>query len=257
MNQIKLKEAELADLEAFVKRHRQPELLPTYFYYLERRHGLRPVLFAKEKMIYQSEEDLISKLEAAGQLSRLTQIKIGFEQPSVNSQTKKIFICPFTGKVFGDNTHPNPQDAIYDWVSRCPQNTERVGGLPAKRFYISEDPQVIGSYVQQTKTPMVKEVFSSAVSGKLFYTKEAVTQDLRDHYLKFMSLNDVQNQNRYGIEASFLGFIQEHLTEERLLAFVEALSHHEAFKPYLERWVEEEESEEEAEEASESGETSE
>jgi hypothetical protein len=242
MNQIKLDEAELTDLEAFVKRHRQTELLPTYFYYLERRHGLRPVLFAKEKMIYQSEDALLRHLEAAGQLWRLTQIKIGFEQPAVNEQTTKIFICPFTGKVFGNNTHPNPQDAIYDWVSHCPQNTERVGGLPAKRFYISEDPQVIRSYIQASKTPVVKEVFSSAVSGKLFYSKEAVTQDLRDHFLKAMSLNDVQNQNRFGIEAGFLAFIQEHLTEERLLAFVEALGQHEAFKPYVARWVEEEES---------------
>jgi len=241
MGKITISEAEVADLEAFVKRHRQVELLPTYFHYLERHHSLQPVLFAKEKTIYQSEEALLRHLEEVGQLWRKTEIKIGFEQPAVNDGTKKIFICPFTGKVFGDNTHPNAQDAIYDWVSHCPENTERVGGLPAKRFYISEDPQVIASYIQQSKKPIVKEVFSSAISGKLFYTKEAVSQDVRDHFVKQMSLNDVQNQNRFGIEASFLAFIQEHLTEERLLAFVEALSQHELFKPYVARWVEESE----------------
>jgi hypothetical protein len=240
MVQLTITEAEVSDLEAFLKRHRAADLLPTYFYFLERHHGLRPVLFAKEKMIFQSEEMLLRHLEEKGQLWRKTEIKIGFEQPSVTAQTKKIYICPFTGKVFGDNTHPNPQDAIYDWVSKCPQNTERVGGLPAKRFYVSEDPQVIASYVQQHKNPIVKEVYSSAISGKLFYTRESVIQDVRDHYLKPMSLNEVQNQNRFGIEASFLGFIQEHLTEERLLAFVEALSQHEFFKPYVARWVEDE-----------------
>jgi hypothetical protein len=87
---------------------------------------------------------------------------------------------------------------------------------------------------------VVKEVYSSAISGKLFYTREAVVQDVRDHYLKPMSLIDAQNQNRFAIETSFLSFIQEHLTEERLLAFVEALSQHEFFQPYVARWVEDE-----------------
>ena len=76
-----------------------------------------------------------------------TEIKIGQDTRSVNEQTKKIYICPFSGKVFGDNTHPNPQDAIYDWVSTCAENNERVGGLRVKRFFVSEDPEMI----QQTK----------------------------------------------------------------------------------------------------------
>ena len=51
-----------------------------------------------------------------GKLWRETEIKIQVGQPSVNEDTQKIYICPFTGKVFGDNTHPNPQDAIYEPV---------------------------------------------------------------------------------------------------------------------------------------------
>jgi hypothetical protein len=48
----------------------------------------------------------------------------------------------------------------------------------------------------------------------------------------------VQNQNKFRIEESFLAFIQKHLTEDRIAAFVEALSDYEEFLPYIERWVE-------------------
>ena len=82
-------------------------------------------------------------------MSRQTEIKIQVGKPTVNAQTKKVYICPFTGKVFGDNTHPNPQDAIYDWVSRCPENTERVNGLKVKRCYVSEDPEIIQNYIEK------------------------------------------------------------------------------------------------------------
>ena len=111
----------------FLKRTKKADLITTYLYFLEKKFNIRPVLFAREKTIYQSREDLIERLEKDGKLWRETEIKIQVGQQSVNDQTKKIYICPFTGKVFGDNTHPNPQDAIYDWVSKCPENTERAG----------------------------------------------------------------------------------------------------------------------------------
>jgi hypothetical protein len=49
----------------------------------------------------------------------------------------------------------------------------------------------------------------------------------------------VQNQNRYQIEEHFLAFIQNHLTEDKIAQFVEALGAIPEFKTYLSKWVEE------------------
>ena len=198
------------------------------------------MLFPKEKKIYQSTEDAVKILEKEGKLWHEAEIKIGFSNLSVNDQTTKIYICPFTGKVFGDNTHPNPQDAIYDWVSKCPENTERVGGVRVKRFYISEDPEVIKSYIAKTKPkePIKKVVYSSVLSSKLFISKEAVIEDFKKNYLKRLSLVEVQNQNRFEIEDHFLAFIRKQLVEDKIAAFVEALSEFEEFMPFIEQWIE-------------------
>lgn len=228
-------------LEHFLDENKPAELVNTYLCYIEHKFKLQPVLFPKDKIIYQSAEDAIRKLEQEGKLWHETEIKIGFSNLSVNEQTKKIYICPFTGKVFGDNTHPNPQDAIYDWVSKCPENTERVGGLRVKRFFVSEDPDVIQSYIDKTKSrkqPITKVVFSSVLSGKLFNSKEAVIDDFKRNYLKKLSLVEVQNQNKFQIEEGFLSFIQKQLVEEKITSFVEALADFDEFLPYVERWVE-------------------
>ncbi len=204
------------DLLLFLKELRKPELLTAYLYYLERKFRLNPVVFVRDKIIYQSSEEAIKKLEAQGKVWRETEIKIGYGLPSVNEQTRKIYICPFTGKVFADNTHPNPQDAIYDWVSKCPENKERIGGVPVKRFFVSEDPEVIKNYIKPRKTPISKTVYSSAVTGKLYNSKAAVIQDFKDNYLKTLKLVEVQNQNRFQLEDSFLNVIQDHLQEEKI-----------------------------------------
>ena len=212
----------------------------TYLFYVEKKFNLHPVLFPKDKVIYQSAEDAVKHVEKQQQLWHETEIKIGFSNLSVNDQTKKIYICPFTGKVFGDNTHPNPQDAIYDWVSKCPENTEKVNGLRVKRFFISEDPEVIKSYAAKfkPKESITKVVYSSVLSGKLFNSKESVIKDFKQNYLKSLSLEDVQNQNRYTIEQHFLEFIQQQLVEDKIAAFVEALSEFEEFTPYVTQWLE-------------------
>ncbi len=221
-----------------LKDSRKTDLVQFYLLYLEKKHKLKPVLFPKEKTIYQSLDNLVEKLEDEGKLWRETEIKIQFGQQAVNENTKKIYICPFTGKVFGDNTHPNPQDAIYDWISKCPENTERLGGLPVKRFYVSEDPEVIKGYIKERKAAITKVVFSSALTGKLFNSKKAVVDDFKQHHVKFMSLFEVQNQNRFQIEDTFLEFIQTHLTEENITKFVEELSTNPEFEPYLGQWLE-------------------
>lgn len=227
-------------LEQFLNENRPAELINTYLCFIENKFNLQPVLFPKEKTIYQSSEDAVKQLENQGKIWHETEIKIGFSNLSVNDQTKKIYICPFTGKVFGDNTNPNPQDAIYDWVSRCPENHERINGLRVKRFFISEDPEVIKSYIAKTKPkePITKVVYSSVLSGKLFSSKDAVIEDFKKNYLKSLSLVEVQNQNRFQIEEHFLAFIQKQLVEDKIAAFVEALADFKEFMPYVEHWIE-------------------
>lgn len=229
-----------ASLLVFLEEHRPAELVSTYLHYLEKKFGLDPVLFPRDKMIFQSADDAARFLEKDGKLWREAEIKIGFSNLNVNEETKKIYICPFSGKVFADNTHPNPQDAIYDWVSKCPENTERIGGLRVKRFYVSEDPEVIKNYISKVKPkePITKVVFSSVLSGKLFNSKEAIVDDFKKNYLKHLTLDEVQNQNRFEIEQHFLDFIQKHLVEDKITSFVEALAEIDEFQPYVEQWVE-------------------
>ena len=220
-----------------LKKTRKVDLISCYLYYLQEKFNLHPVLFPRQKKIYQGLEDLISILEKENHLWRETEIQIQYDEQNVNEFTKKIYICPFTGKVFGDNTHPDPQDAIYDWVSKCPENTERVEGLRAKRFYVSEDPEVIKNYIQKEQENVIKTVFSSAITGKLFNSKEAVIEDFKKNHVKFMSLEEVQNQNRFDIEEHFLKFLQDHLKEDKITAFVEALAEDKAFASYLKKWL--------------------
>jgi len=228
------------ELIKFLKKNKKADLITTYLYYIGKKFNIKPVLFIRDKKIFQSQEELIKNLEEQGKLWRETEIKIQQGQQSVNEATKKIYICPFTGKVFADNTHPNPQDAIYDWVSKCPENTERIGGLKAKRFFVSEDPEVIKNYIVKRKEPITKIVFSSAVTGKLFNSKHAVIDDFVKNQLKSIPLEEVPNQNRFQIEEAFLDFIQKQLEETRINAFVEALSDVEEFAPFLKPWLEEE-----------------
>ncbi|MBS4167267.1 MULTISPECIES: DUF2709 domain-containing protein [unclassified Neochlamydia] len=240
MAQTVITEEIKSELEQFLKENQSAELVTTYLFYVEKKFNLRPVLFPKDKIIYQSAEDAVKYVEQQHQLWHETEIKIGFSNLSVNEQTKKIYICPFTGKVFGDNTHPNPQDAIYDWVSKCPENTERVNGLRVKRFFISDDPEVIKSYAAKfkPKEPITKVVYSSVLSGKLFNTKEAVIKDFKQNYLKRLSLMEVQNQNRFQLEEHFLEFIQSQLVEDKIASFVEALAEFEEFSSSVAQWLE-------------------
>ena len=228
------------ELLKFLKKNKNVDLVTIYLAFIEEKYHLKPILFPREKIIYRSINDLTEKLETQGKLWRETEITIQFGQQSVNEETKKIYICPFTGKVFGDNTNPNPQDAIYDWVAKCPENKERIGGLPVKRFFVSEDPDVIKNYMAERKASLKKVVFSSAITGKLFNSKQAVIEDFKKNHVKAFPFLDVQNQNRYQLDEDFLTFIQKHLTEDKISQFVEAVSEFPEFQPYLEKWVESE-----------------
>lgn len=239
MTKVVISEEMKESLQKFLEENLSAELINTYLHYVELKFELEPVLFPKEKIIYQSADDAVRLVEKEGKLWHEAEIRIGFSN-QINDQTKKIYICPFTGKVFGDNTHPNPQDAIYDWVAKCPENKERIGGLPAKRFFISEDPGVINNYIAKVKhkEPITKVVFSSVLNGKLFSTKQAVIKDFKNNYLKRMSLVEVQSQNRFQIEEDFLAFIQKQLAEDKIGAFVEAIAEFPVFMPYVSQWLE-------------------
>ena len=225
----------------FLRESGEPELVTSYLHYIERGYQIQPVLSPRHKTIFLDADHVVEALEEEGKLWHEAKITVHFGEESVNEETKRIYICPFTGKVFGDNTHPNPQDAIYDWVSKCPENTERERGLRVKRFYVSEDPEVIKGYIDRDKPqePMTRTVFSSLVSGKLFGSKRGVIDDFKVNYLKRMTLFEVQNQNRHKIDDRLMNFLQEHLTEEKITAFVESLAEDKEFLPYVERWIEE------------------
>ncbi len=231
------------ELKKFLEKNKKADLITTYLFFLEKKFNIKPVLYIRDKTIYQGEEELLKMLESQGKLWRETEIKIQTGPQSVNVDTKKVYICPFTGKVFGDNTHPNPQDAIYDWVSKCPENTERVGGLKVKRFFTSEDPEIIKGYITKRKDPISKIVFSSVATGKLFNSKNAIIEDLTHNLLKPIPLIEVPNQNKFQINEVLLNFIQTHLEEKLISAFVEALSKIDEFADHLDEWLDEEKEE--------------
>lgn len=244
MSPLVLKDLEKKELESFLKKNRRADLVATYLRYLELRERVTPVLHPGSKTIYLGASEAIQALDSQDKLARETEITISYDQGAVNDQTTKVYICPYSGKVFGNNTHPNPQDAIYEWVSTCPQNTERVGGLRAKRFLVSEDPAIIKKYITHRKKNITKRVFSSQASGKLFDSKEGVIAEVQQHYLRPMSLFEVQEQNRFQIHPDLLQLLQVHLQEDKIASFVESLLKHAFFKPYLNVWLEENEDEE-------------
>ena len=113
-----------------------------------------------------------------------------------------------------------------------------------KRFFVSEDPEVIKNYIVRRKDPITKIVFSSVVTGKLFNNKATVVEDFIKSQLKAIPLLEVPNQNKFQIEETFLSFIQNHLEESKISSFVEALSGFDEFSTYLDQWLEEDKDDE-------------
>lgn len=225
----------------FLRKQKKPELLASYLFYLEQDLGLRPVVFVRDKMIFKNPEDAVRILEEGKKIWRETEIQICSGKPEVNEQTKRIYICPFTGKVFADNVYANPQDAIYDWLTICPQNTERQSGVRVKRFLVSDDPKMIQEYIVPPKEPIIKTVFASTITGKLFHSLPALIEDFTANYLRPMSLEEVQNQNKFQLESSFLSLLQDCLVEDKIAEFVESLADDTDFHTYISQWVDSEE----------------
>ncbi len=240
MVSLAITDAHKEKIKHFLKGMRSPDLITTYLYFLELKYELAPVLVPREKTIFRSLDQAIAKLEEEGKLWKSTEITVDFGPPQVNEETQKIYICPFTGKVFGNNTHPNPQDAIYDWVSKCPENKERAGGLRTKRFFVSEDPEIIKNYIKPPKEPIKKTAYTSQITGKLFNSKRSVIEDFKQNQTKQLTLVEAQNQNRFEIEEQFLNFIKQHLQEKHIAEFVNQIAEDEDLISYVEKWLEEE-----------------
>lgn len=242
MSSITISDKLIQEIERFLKKNRKSDLVTTYLFYLGLKNKIEPVLYIKEKKIYQSEAQILKMLEEQGKLWRQAEIHIQVGQPTINEETKRIYICPITGKAFGDNTHPNPQDAIYDWVSR---HGEMVDGVRNKRFYTSEDPEIIKNYITKVRDPIKKQVFSSLATGKLFNSEKSAVEDFKQFQLKAIPLESIPAQNRFEIEEHFLKWIEAQLNEEALASFVEALCQHQHLAPYARNWLEDEDEPEE------------
>ena len=48
-------------LNDFLKKTKKADLLMTYFFFLEKKYNIQPVLFLKEKTIYQSKAEIFKK----------------------------------------------------------------------------------------------------------------------------------------------------------------------------------------------------
>ena len=214
------------------------DLVDAYLLVLEKRHKLKPVLFPAGKKIYESADSAVKHLEKENKLCHEAEVQISFSKETVNEKTKKIYICPFDGKVYGDNTSANPQDSIYEHVAKCPSNTERSGGLPVRRFFVSEDPEMIAKYRTERKAPVKRKVYSSVITGRLFSSPTAVMRDFRENHVKPVTIAEALGQNRFELEENFLNFLQKQLEEENVAAFVEEMAEIDEFAPHVSRWIE-------------------
>ncbi len=240
-------EAQKTSLEQFLKKHRKADPATAYLFFIEKKLGIHPVLFRRDKLIYQSADHAVKALEKEGKLWRETEIKLGFGAATINEETKKIYLCPFcfntsSRVIIGNNTHHYPVDAIYEHVSKCPENKERLDGLPVKRFSTSEDRELIKSFITKHKKSVTKKVYTSVLNDSYFNTKEAVAEDFKQNYLSSITMVEAQNQNRFQFEESFNLFIAKHL-EEEINDFVEVLSEIPFFVPYVTQWIKAQEEE--------------
>src|ERR1700722_139571 len=62
----------------FLDENRPAELINTYLHFIENKFKLQPVLFPRDKIIFQSADDAAQHLEKDQKLWREAEIKIGF-----------------------------------------------------------------------------------------------------------------------------------------------------------------------------------
>ncbi len=129
---------------------------------------------------------------------------------------------------------PQPLDEMYAHLSKCPKNTVVVDGLPAKTFLVSDDPEMIKGYITERKAAMKKKVFTSA-SGKIFNSKDSVVEDFKKSVKPVLFSEVVYNPRGFEVEESLNNLKEEYVVEDKIIAFLEALSKHTEFEPYVKR----------------------
>ncbi len=98
MASITISETLKDELLKFIKKNKKADLITTYLLFLEKKFNIRPVLFIRDKTIFQSQEELIKNLEAQNKLWRETEIKIQYGQQRERIQGSKIFSGRRTSK---------------------------------------------------------------------------------------------------------------------------------------------------------------
>lgn len=224
-----------SELLKFLKKNPDADAVAGYCAYVEQKYRIKPVVYSRQKKIYKTLDDLMKHLEAEGKFCRETEITIHYGKQSVNDNTKKIVICPFCSNVIGDNMVQNLSDAAYEHVRKCKDNHELVGGVPSKRFSVSEDSDLIATYMTERKAAVKKVVYTSA-TGKLYNSREAVIDDFKKNQMKPVSFYEVVlNPKEYEIEESLAAFRDDQVVEEKIISFLEGLSKHTEFEPYVKR----------------------
>ena len=58
-----MSEEQRSALQQFLKKNPQAELISTYLYFIEKKFNIKPVLFVRDKIIFQSTEDIVKNLQ--------------------------------------------------------------------------------------------------------------------------------------------------------------------------------------------------
>ena len=238
MAKLKFTKKTISSLLVFLNKNKKTDVVSAYIKYLELNFNVMPIIYLPKKTIYMDLDECVDELKSNDELYRKTELKVSYDKSAVNDDTTKVYICPFSGKVFGNNTHPNPQDAIYQWVSQCPDNNEYVDGMKAKRFFISEDPKIIKGYINKSEKTITKTVFASKVNGKLFNSIEKLESETTKQYCKHFTLLETYNQNKFELSDEVVSFFQKYIDEDLINEFVDELRLVEGYAPFITKWEE-------------------
>ena len=206
-----------------------------YILILQHVHDIDPVVFLPNKVIFKNSEDAVHKLTTKAHTHNIAieTIKILMHRQAavVNDETTKIYICPYTGKVFGNNTCNYPEDEIYDWVSTYATSNNIGTGT---KFFISSDKELINTYLS-SNPDNYKTVYKIQGNNQLFLDVVTAEKQLVKSLVP-MDLNSVLNQNKFQIEASFLKVCQHVLQDSYISKIVAVLNQAPTLKQYSHIW---------------------
>lgn len=77
------------ELIKFLKKNKKADLITTYLFFLEKKFNIDPVLFIRDKMIFQSQEDLI-KTKRKGNCGGKQRLKSNTASKALMSKRKKF-----------------------------------------------------------------------------------------------------------------------------------------------------------------------